>query len=310
MKKEIKDIPASVHARLKNLAEQSGRTFQELFYYYAMERFLYRLSSSQYSNNFVLKGGLMFKGWGIPLRRPTRDIDVQGYEKNSIENLITIVQNICAQEVESDGMQFDPDSVRGEKIISEAEYQGIRIYFVGYLGKASIHLHLDVSFANVISPKEIEVKYPCLLNMPSFEIRGYPYETTISEKFESMVKLGDANDRMKDFFDIWVLSQHVEIQGASLAKAIRATFKNRKTPLPTNMPIALTSEFAMHRQKDWERFLRRSGLNVQEYPPFNEVIVVLREFIWPVVLVVANNETFKNTWNAAGSWISPKNNLH
>jgi hypothetical protein len=79
MKKEIKDLSASVHARLKNLAKQSGRTFQELFYYHAMERFLYRLFNSQYSNSFILKGGLMFKGWGIPLRRPTRDIDVQGY---------------------------------------------------------------------------------------------------------------------------------------------------------------------------------------------------------------------------------------
>lgn len=304
MKKEIKDLPASVHARLKNLAKQSGRTFQELFYYHAMERFLNRLFSSQYSNTFILKGGLMFKGWGIPLRRPTRDIDVQGYQENSIENLVTVVQDICAQDVEPDGMWFDPDSVRGETIINEAEYQGIRIHFIGYLGKAPIHLHLDVSFANVITPTEIKVEYPSLLNMPSFEIRGYPYETTISEKFESMVRLGSINDRMKDFFDIWLLSQQVDIHGTTLANAIRATFKNRKTPLPTNLPIALTSEFAMLRQKDWERFLRRSELYVLEYPSFDEVIYVLREFIWPVVQAVANNESFVNTWSAGGSWVS------
>ena len=246
----------------------------------------------------------MFKGWGIPLRRPTRDIDVQGYQENSIENLVTIVQSICTQDVEPDGMWFDPDSVRGENIINEAEYQGIRIYFTGYLGKASIHLHLDVSFANVITPSEIDVEYPSLLNMPSFEIRGYPYETTISEKFQSMVKLDSINDRMKDFFDIWLLSQQVEIQGATLTKAIRATFKNRKTPLPTNMPTALTSEFAMLRQEDWERFLRRSDLNALEYPSLDEVISVLREFIWPVVLAAANDRSFKSTWNARGPWVS------
>lgn len=303
MNKEIKDLPASVHARLKNLAKQSGRTFQELFYYYAMERFLYRLFSSQYSNNFILKGGLMFKGWKIPLRRPTRDIDVQVNKKDSIENLVKIVENIFAQDFEPDGMWFDPDSVRGESIINEVEFQGIRIHFIGYLGKASIHLHLDVSFANVITPAEIEVEYPSLLNFPSFDIRGYPHETTISEKFESMVNLGSINDRMKDFFDIWLLSQHLDIQGTTLSEAIRATFNNRKTHLPTSMPIALTSEFAILRQNDWERFLKRSELIIPEYPSLEEVITVLREFLWPVVQALINNETYMKTWNAGGSWV-------
>jgi hypothetical protein len=304
MKKDIKNLPASVHARLQNLAKQGGRTFQELFYYYAMERFLCRLFSSQYSSSFLLKGGLMFKGWGIPLRRPTRDIDVQGYQENSIENLVTIVQDICAQDAEPDGMWFDPNSVRGESIITGAEYQGIRIHFVGYLGTSSIHLHLDVSFANVVTPRAIEVAYPSLLNLPSFEIRGYPYETSIAEKFESMVKLGSINDRMKDFFDIWLLSQQVEIQGITLVKVIQATFKNRKTPLPTDLPPALTSEFAMNRQEDWERFLRRSELNALEYPTLEEAISVLREFLWPVVIAATGNESFSNTWHAGGPWAS------
>ena len=91
--------------------------------------------------------------------------------------------------------------------MDEADYPDIRIYFDGYLGDASIQLHLDVSFSNVITPSEIDVEYPSLLNMPSFEIRGYPYETAISEKFQSMVELGSINDRVKDFFDIWLLSQ-------------------------------------------------------------------------------------------------------
>jgi hypothetical protein len=120
MKNEIKNLPASVHDRLKNIARENGRTFQELFYYYAIERFPYRLSKSPYSNSFILKGGLMFKGWGIPLRRPTRDIDVQGYQENSIENLVTIVRSICVQEVEPDGMWFEPGSVRGEGVMNEA----------------------------------------------------------------------------------------------------------------------------------------------------------------------------------------------
>jgi hypothetical protein len=304
MKKEIKNLPASVHQRLKNLATMSGRTFQEMFYYYAMERFLYRLSISQYSDSFILKGGLMFQGWGIPLRRSTRDIDVQGYQENSVENLVTIVKSICALDVEPDGMWFSHDIVRGETIMNEADYPGIRIYFDGCLGNATVHLHLDVSFANVITPKEIEVVYPSLLNMPSFKLLGYPHETAIAEKFQSMVDLNNINDRMKDFFDIWLLSQEVKIQGSTLTKAVQATFKNRKTPLPTNVPTPLTREFAEIRQADWERFLIRSRLNVFDYPSFDEVISVLREFLWPVVLAAVNNIPFDETWNERGPWVS------
>jgi predicted nucleotidyltransferase component of viral defense system len=267
MKKEIKDLSASVHHKLKILALQRGRTFQEMFYEYAIRQFLYRLFSSQYSNSFILKGGLMFIGWGIPLRRPTRDIDVQGSQESSAENMVTIVQNICSHDVVPDGMRFDSDSVRAETIMNEADYQGIRVYIDGYLGNAFIHLHLDASYANVITPSEIEVEYPSLLNMPTFMIRGYPYETAISEKFQAMVALDSLNDRMKDFFDIWLLSHEVNILGSTLTKAIQATFKNRKTPLPTQLPTALTTDFAKLRQADWERFLRRSSLNVHEYPP-------------------------------------------
>lgn len=244
----------------------------------------------------------MFKGWGIPLRRLTRDIDVQAYLENSIENLVTIVKDICTQVVEPDGMWFDPASVSGESIMNEADYPGIRIRFMVYLGKVPIHLRLDASFANVITPTAIVVEYPSLLNLPSFEIRGYPYETTIAEKFESMVKLDSINDRIKDFFDIWLLSQQVEIQGTTLANAIQATFTNRKTPLPISIPVALTDEFGMLRQADWERFLRRSNLNVHEYPSFQELISKLYEFLWPVVLAVISNVPFEYFWKDGGPW--------
>jgi hypothetical protein len=302
MKKEVKNLPASVHQRLKNMAASSGRPFQELFYYHAMERFLYRLSNSEYSESFTLKGGLMFRGWGIPLRRLTRDIDVQAYANNSIENLEAIVRDICEQEVEQDGMRFDPDSVRGEQIMNEADYPGTRIYFIGYLGNASIHLHLDISFANVITPATVRVAYPTLLDMPGFEIRGYPYETAISEKFQSMVALGDINDRIKDFFDIWLLSQQVDIQGSTLAEAIQATFENRKTPLPAVLPEALTDEFGSLRQADWERLLRRSNLSLSEFPSFAEVLSILREFLWPVVQASREGIVFEQIWKAGGSW--------
>lgn len=301
--KEFKNLPASVHARLLNLARQRGQPFQVLFYSYSLERFLYRLSKSAYANDFVLKGGMMFIGWGIPLRRLTRDIDVQGYVSNSPEHLETIVEEICGQQVEPDGLRFDPNSVRAEQIMNEADYQGVRVYFTGYLGVADIHLHLDVSFANVITPEEILVNYPSLLGMPQFMVRGYPYETALAEKFQAMVMLGNINDRMKDFYDIWLLSQQADILGNTLVRAIKATFQKRNTPLPQDLPAALLPDFGRLRQSDWESFLKRSALDSHEHPKFEEIVSKVRDFLWPAVQAAVDDSTFDQFWKAGGPWV-------
>ena len=302
MSGEVKNLSKSVHDRLKNLARQAGRPFQEFFYYYSIERFLYRMFSSRHKESFVLKGSLMFLGWGIPLRRPTRDIDVHGYSATTVDDLITVVREICLQDIEPDGMRYDPDSVNGEQIIETANYPGIRVFFTGYLGQAPIYLHVDVSFGNVIIPEEFVFDYPSLLGMPVFTVRGYSIETTIAEKFQAMVFLDNINDRMKDFFDIWLLSQQVDITGHTLVEAIKATFVARRTPLPEHLPIALSEEFARRRQPDWKRFLNRSLLNEADIADFSFVINTLKQFLWPVLLAASNNTPFELMWRAGGSW--------
>jgi predicted nucleotidyltransferase component of viral defense system len=302
MNDKVKNLPASVHDRLKNLARQAGRPFQEYFYYYAIECFLNRLSSSRYKEDLVLKGGLMFAGWGIPLRRPTRDIDLNGYLADTVDNIVAVVREICVQEVEPDGMRFTPDSVRGEQIIDTANYPGIRVYLSGYLGQARIYLHVDVSFGNVITPGEIIFDYPSLLGMPVFDLRGYPIETAIAEKFQAMVVLENINDRMKDFYDIWLLSQQANIAGETLVEAIRATFTARRTRLPDRLPVALSEDFARLREADWKRFLRRSLLSETEIPAFSLVIDTLKGFLWPAAQAAFNKTPFKWVWRAGGAW--------
>ncbi len=297
MSNAIKDLSASVHDRLRNIAKQQNRTFQDTFYLYALERFLYRISKSDLSDQFILKGSLMFMGWGIPLRRPTKDIDIQGTFENSINVLEVIVKTICSQEVEADGLFFDHKSIRGEPINNEAESPGIRIYFNVYLGQATSQLHLDASFSNVINPSVLLVSYPTLLDMPTFEIFGYPYETAIAEKFEAMVKLEIINDRMKDFFDIWILSQQVRIFGNDLLKAIQATFENRKTNFPTSLQTVFTDEFVIQKQYDWIRFLKRSGLDPIKLPSFEEIVIKIREFLGPVIQAGIENQSFDKYWN-------------
>ncbi|OGN97531.1 MAG: hypothetical protein A2Z71_10475 [Chloroflexi bacterium RBG_13_50_21] len=306
MSDKLKNIPASIHQRLKNSAERDGRPFQEYLYKYSIERFLYRISRSHHKDEFILKGGLMFSGWGIPLRRPTRDIDMQVYRVTEANDLVALVREICLQEDEIDGMRYDPESVRGEEIIEAANYPGIRVYFIGYLGDAQVYLHLDVSFANVITPGEYVFDYPTMLGMPGFKQRGYPIETAIAEKLQAMVVLDEINDRMKDFFDIWLLSQEANITGGTLVDAIRATFRVRSTQLPQNLPPALSEEFALRRESDWRVFLKRSLLGDESPPTFHIVIGTLREFLWPVLQAAYQNTPFNRVWRAGYSWIAGK----
>lgn len=126
---QLKNVAASVHQRLLNEARATGRPFNELLQYFAMERFLFRLSRSPHAEKFVLKGALMFVIWEVSPTRPTRDIDLLGQVSNDVDGVVAIVQQVCRQEVEPDGLAFDPTSVAGERIAEEAEYEGVRVRF-------------------------------------------------------------------------------------------------------------------------------------------------------------------------------------
>ena len=247
-KPEKKNLPASIHERLLNKAKSSGRPFNELLQYYGIERFLYRLAESPYRDRFILKGALIFAAWGAPLSRPTRDIDLLAHTSNSINNIVAIVTAICNQDVQPDGMTFDPASVVGEKIKEQDEYEGVRVRFRGYLGNARVNMQVDMGFADVVSPAPELVEYPTLLDLPRPHLRGYPRETVVAEKVHAMVTLGAINSRMKDFYDLWLLARKFSFDGASLSEAIRNTFAHRATRIPNEMPVGLTDEFAREKQ--------------------------------------------------------------
>lgn len=252
------NIAAYVRARLSNLAKERQRPFQELLQYYGMERFLYRFSQSQHKEDFLLKGALMLRVWGAPGSRPTRDIDLLGYVDNEIETLEALVREVCVLDVEKDGMRFDAESVIGERITEDADYEGVRIKFTGFLGKARIPMQIDVGFGDVVHPASDQTDYPTILNLPAPRLRVYPRETTVAEKFQAMVYLGTVNSRMKDFFDIWLLARQFDFDGAELARAIGKTFAARSTEHDPN-PVALTAAFttAENTQKQWAAFVRR-----------------------------------------------------
>lgn len=219
-KRRVTDVAASVRRRLQNSAQASARPFQEVLQYFAMERFLYRLAESSHAENFVLKGALMFTVWGAPSARPTKDIDLLGHMQNSVDVLIGVVRDVCRQEVEPDGLSFDADSVAGRVIKEDADYEGVRVTLLATLQNSRIPMQIDVGFGDIVVPPPTMTEYPTILDFLPPRLWGYNRETSIAEKFEAMVKLGQLNSRMKDFFDIWLLARQFNFDGRALAVAI------------------------------------------------------------------------------------------
>jgi predicted nucleotidyltransferase component of viral defense system len=301
--KEIINVPASVSARLQNLARVQKKPFQEILQYYGIERFLFRLSQTTHGQMFVLKGGLVFYALGIALRRPTRDIDFRGFTSNSADHIIKIIKDVCSVSNLSDGIIYKEDTIRFEETMVDADYQGIRVTFEALLGTSKIPIRIDIGFSDVITPEAQSLQYPVLLNgMEPPVLRSYPPESIVSEKFQAMVQLMDLNSRLKDFYDIWMLSEINHFTGNLLQSALIATFNQRETPIPSAIPLALKDDFAQSRQRQWETFLARNKLFQKNIENFIDVINRLRIFLLPPVQAITENVSFEKNWTAGSNW--------
>lgn len=299
-RRKITNLPASIRQRLQHVAKESGRPFQEVLQYYAMERFLYRLSVSEHADKFVLKGALMLAAWGGAATRPTRDIDLLGFLSNQVDEIAAVMREVCEHEVEPDAVAFDAATVAGVVIKEDADYEGVRITFRGTLGNIRLPMQIDVGFGDIVFPEATLTKYPTILDHEPPRLRGYSRETTVAEKFEAMVKLGLLNSRMKDFYDTWALSQQFDFDGATLATAIESTFANRGTTLPPQ-PTAFSAAFASDPIKEvqWRAFRRKARL---EHAPedFAAVTERVAAFLLPLVAALTQRQSFTGFWQAPG----------
>ncbi len=305
MKKEVKNLSASVQDRLRNKARKSGLLAEWVYRYYADERFLYRLAQSEYQQKFVLKGGLIFIGWGIPLRRHTKDIDFRAYIRDNIEEVIKIIRDVCNQPVEPDGIEFLADSVIAEEIIEQPEYPGIRVHLWAQLGETNkIPLQLDMGFSDEIVPPATTISYPTAFSeMPAPILQGYPKEAVIAEKLHCLVDRGRINSRMKDFYDIWYIIMQCNIDGVVLQDAIMNTFMNRETSIPNDLPAGLSDDFVRGKKEDWRAFLNSFSPELPEVKDFNYIIHTLRDFFLPVLKAISDGNTFKLKWCAGNEWM-------
>jgi len=297
-----KNISASTRQRLFNMAHDANRSFNEILQYYAIERFLYRISQSMHADKFILKGALLFIAWGTSPFRPTRDIDLLGLTTNELDGIERIFRELCDQDIETDGLIFDKESVKSERITEDADYEGVRINLIGYLGKAKIPLQIDIGFEDVVTPAPIVLKYPTILPMPVPILRGYPPESVVAEKLQALVFLGSINSRMKDFYDLWMMAEHFEFDGEQLQKAIINTFKRRNSTLPKETPAGLGESFASDNQTQWKAFLLRMRIDKMS-ETFTDVIRLLRGFLMPILQASATGTKFMGEWKSGGPWI-------
>jgi hypothetical protein len=231
-------------------------------------------------------------------------MDLLGHGTPEIALLEKVFRDLCQIEVQPDGLIFQLDTVRGERIKDEEKYEGVRLHITTLLEKARITLQIDVGFGDRVVPGPEEIDFPTLLDFPTPHLKSYTRESVVAEKFEAMVKLGILNSRMKDFYDLWTLSQGFSFDGATLCNAIKATFETRGTPVPIEAPLVLTPEFYEDPQKNaqWKAFLNKSRLHA-EAKSLSEIAATLREFLLPISTAVAKGKTLDQAWRSPGHWI-------
>lgn len=298
-----RNIAGAVRGRLFELSKERGEDFQLILQRYAAERFLYRLGESAHRDRFVLKGAMLFALWGGSIYRATRDLDLAGYGNYDTNALTRCFHEICTLPGADDGIIFLPATMSVEPIRDQNEYGGVRVRLQATLGQARFQLQIDVGFGNAIMPPAEPVAYPTLLKSPGPQIRAYPREAVVAEKFHAMVVLGATNSRMKDFYDLFVLSAQFPFSGNPLTQAIAATFTRRNTSIPTTQPNSLSPVFYFDepRATQWRSYLERNRL---PSAPANFGVVgsALQTFLTPPLESLVEGARFAREWPAGGPW--------
>lgn len=269
---------------------------------YAVERFLYRLGRSRHRERFVLKGATLFAIWGTTYR-PTRDIDFTGYGSSDPGDVLEAIREICNTPDDVDQLVFDTDTISTEQIRDQSEYDGLRFKMWARLDSSKIRVQVDIGFGNDIVPGAEEREYRTILGDPPPRILAYPPESVVAEKLHAMVTLGERNSRYKDFYDIHAMAGAFTFERTTLAKAARATFERRATPLEDVLPAALAAPFYTDaaRATQWRAYVDRNQLTGApgDFVQVGERVIA---FLRPIWEVLGAQEGSAGHWTDGGPW--------
>lgn len=298
-----KNVGASVYQRLRNLSKERGLDMPGLLRRYAQERLLYRLSISEHADAFCIKGGVLLSAYNAgELLRPTEDVDFNGFDREAdINDLDEALRDILAVQVDDDGVIFDVGSMKVEKDRTGI-IPGGKISLKALVHTAEVLVRVDVGFGNPVNPDVRLIEMPTLLggSAPRPVVLAYPLETVIAEKLHAMVQFGFANTRVKDYFDIWMLSRLHEFEGEALTKAVFETFAVQEREIPPAEIDGLTQDFAEDAEEMWNSFLKRVDAKTRIL--FPEVVSELSDMLHPVTEAARIGEIFHGTWRPGEGW--------
>ena len=301
------DIAASVLARLKNKAKESGRSYQLCLQLFCQEEFLRRLEKSQYSENLVLKGGLFIYSITDFDSRVTVDVDfLLRKVPNTPEQLQTVIETIISTPTGNDFVTFEIKDIA--HIAVAKKYAGIGVSLVARIKNTKTPFSIDFGVGDVIVPKQEKRKIPTQLDgFTSPTVNTYSLETTIAEKIDAILSLMEFSSRMKDYYDIYYLANKFDFDGATLTEALRKTFENRGhtfTAEQFEQVMAFDSDDAM--QKKWKAFVRKIDTKTDDY---GTVLRMIKEFLTEPFTAAILNDKFTKSWSANdNNWIHGGNN--
>lgn len=296
------DIAASVLARLKNKAAESGRSYQLCLQLFCQEEFLRRLEKTKYAENLVLKGGLFLYSLTDFDSRVTVDVDFLLRQiPNTPEQLKSLLEDVIAVPTSNDFVTFEIKDVTS--IAVAKKYAGIGASIVARIKNTRTPFSIDFGVGDVIVPKQEKRQIPTQL--PEFEsptVNTYSIETTVAEKLDAMLILMEFSSRMKDYYDLYYIANKFNFDGAVLTEALRKTFANREhsfTLEQFEQVMRFGDDLAM--QKKWKAFVRKINTKADDY---STVLKTIRIFLEKPFTAAVGNKRFTERWSSANSeWI-------
>jgi hypothetical protein len=270
--------PGQIYEQLRHVATERRRPFNEILTLYVLERFLARLTQSEYEPDFVLKGGMLLAAFR--LRRPTRDVDMQALDFTlDAQHLLAVVTAVAGVDA-PDGVQLDAKAVIVESIRDEDEYQGLRVHVPAHVASFTVDFKLDVSTGDPITPAPQMVEVPALLG-GVITVRGHPIQMVIAEKTVTILQRGIASTRWRDLHDIRALSMQHTFRAGDLRDAAEAVAAHRGIELTSLADV--TGGWSAVGQLKWAGWVRRQQLVDAVLEDLDDQVNDIRAFIDPVL---------------------------